>query len=221
MLREYKQEFELVLTDDETRLFNLDKVQTIEEYQLPDNLTYYCALDGAFSEKDSADYSAFAVVGIDKEGRWYLLPYVLRTSVDKVVNKLFELYDNYGFNDLGIEKGSFRLAIQRDIEKRQLDLQKWFNVTELSTTGSKISRIKALTPVINSGLLTIVDTGEGAEMLFEQIALTDNTAVMSSHDDILDATAQLLQMNLYYNDNPPVTRDDYLSSMEPVGSNYI
>jgi len=219
MLREYKQEFELVLTDDETRIFDIDKIQTVDK--APDGLTWFCTLDGAFSEKDSADYSAFAVVGIDEHGRWYVASYGLKANPSTVVDKLFELQAQYGFQDVGIEKGSFRLAIQAEVDRRMAEYQQWFSVSELSTTGSKISRIKALTPVINSGRLTIIDTGEDAELLMEQLTMTDNTAVLSSHDDHIDALCQMVQMNLYYNEPYTPTRSDYTGITAPDASTYF
>ena len=215
-LRSWKQEFELVLTDDETRIFQIDKIQITDTP--PDDLTWFCTLDGAFSEKDSADYSAFAVVGIDAEGRWYVASYGLKADPSMVVDKLFELQAMYGFQDVGIEKGSFRLAIQSEVDRRMAEYQQWFSVSELSTTGSKITRIKALAPIINSGRLTIVDTGEDAELLMEQITMTDNMAVLSSHDDHIDALCQMVQMNLYYNEPHEYTREDYRDI--PFVSNY-
>jgi phage terminase large subunit-like protein len=220
MLREYKQEFELVLTDDETRIFDIHKIETIPEDDVPTGLTWFCTLDGAFSEKDSADYSAFAVLGIAENGQWYVAPYAMKSNTANVVDKLFELQAKYGFNDVGIEKGSFRLAIQSDIDRRMIEYQQYFSVSELSTNGSKISRIKSLTPVINSRRLTIVDTGRDAELLMEQITMTDNTAVLSSNDDHIDAVCQLLQMNLYYNEDGEATRDDYVGITEEFRSNY-
>ncbi len=221
MLREYKQEFELVLTDSETRIFDTPKIQTVSEEDVPNDLTWFCTLDGAFSEADSADYSAFTVLGIDSEGRWYVAPYQMRGGTDKVADKLFELQAKYGFIDVGIEKGSFRLAIQKDLESRMYDFQQYFTVNELSTSGSKISRIKALSPVINSGRLTVIDTGKDAEVLMEQIELTDNMMVMSSHDDLIDALCQLLQLNLYYSEGGIPSIDDYENYMKPTSSRYL
>jgi hypothetical protein len=216
MLREYKQEFELVLTDAETRIFDIDRIQTVDT--VPEGLTWFCTLDGAFSEKDSADYSAFAVVGVDDMGRWYVAPYGLKSNPMAVVDKLFELQSRYGFQDCGIEKGAFRLSIQNEVDRRMGEYQQWFSVSELSTSGSKISRIKALAPIINSGRLTIIDTGEDAELLMEQITMTDNMAVLSTHDDHIDALCQMVQMNTYYNEPYTYTREDYMAA--PVVNTY-
>lgn len=209
MLRQYKQEFELVLADAESRIFDIDKVRTIGNHEVPKNLTWFITLDGAFSEKQGADFSAFACLGLDEEGRWYVASYDLKSTPQDVISKLFELQAKYRAVDIGIEKGAFQLAMKKEIEQKQLDYQQYFNVKELTTNGSKISRIKALSSIINSGRLTVVDTGEASERLMEQISLTDNEAVLATHDDHIDALAQLLQMDLYYSEPTEYTRDDY------------
>ncbi len=210
MLREYKQEFELVLTDSETQLFDMSKVRFIDEDDVPKNLTWFITLDGAFSEKDSADFSAFACLGIDENMNWYLAPYQMRAAPQDVISKLFELQNKYQNNAVGIEKGAFKLSMEREVSDKQIEYQQFFSVAELTTTGSKIARIKALAPLVNSGRLTIIDTGDDAEMLTEQLEMTDNLTCAAAHDDLLDAACQLLQMDLYYNDDyVEPTREDY------------
>jgi len=197
-LRDWKREFELVLTDDETAIFDMKKVNYCSEDEVPKGLVWCITLDGAFSEKDAADFSAFACLGLDTyTGKWYVAPYQLKARPQDVINKLFELHSKYpDCYDVGIEKGSFKLSMEAEIEQKQLDYQQYFSVKELSVSGSKISRIKALAPVVNSGRLTIIDTGKDAEALVEQMTLTDSFAVNTSHDDLVDAMSQLLQMNL-------------------------
>ena len=197
MLREYKQEFELVLADSETQLFDMNKVKFIDVADVPKGLTWFITLDGAFSEKDSADYSAFIALGIDHNGHWYAAPYQMRAKPQEVIAKLFELVSKYNVLEVGIEKGSFKLSMEKEIEDKQFDYQAYFHVNELSVSGSKISRIKALAPIVNSGRLTIIDTGLDAEVLTEQMELTDDVSCSATHDDLLDALSQQIQMPLY------------------------
>jgi len=201
MLREWKREYELILADSETQIFDTKRITTITKEDVPSGLTYFCTLDGAFSEKDSADYSAFAVLGIGENGRWFLFPYAMRANPQAVIDFLFSLHLDFGFSAVGIEKGQFLLSMRMEIENRMFDTQQWFNIEQLSTTGSKIARIKALVPIVNSGKFTVVDTGEvngvdAPDMLMEQLEMADSEAVRSAHDDVLDAVCQLVQMPL-------------------------
>ena len=219
MLQAFKQEFELVLTDSETQVFDIQKIKTCDQEDVPTGLTYYLTLDGAFSEKESADYSAFAVLGIDPMGRWYVFPHYLRSRPNDVIDRLFQLTGEFGVDKVGIEKGAFLLSMEYDVQQKMAEYQQFFQVVPLATTGSKLSRIKALAPLISQGLLTIVDTGEAAELLMEQLQLTSNDGVMASHDDHLDAMAQLLQLRPIWMESSEYTREDYMP--KPVSSNYF
>ncbi len=210
MLSAWKQEMELVLVDSETAVFDMKQMRTIGEEEAPSDLTYFCTLDGAFSEKDGADYSAFTVLGLDKDNNWYVWTFAMKSNPQDVISKLFELQARFNFNAVGIEKGQFLLSMRVEVERLQIDYQQFFSVVELSTTGSKLSRIKALSPVVNSGRMTIVDNGEDAERLIEQFELVSYDSINSGHDDQIDSCCQLLQMDLYYNDDyVEPTREDY------------
>ncbi len=195
MLREFKQEFELILTDDETRLFNMKKIRFVDE--MPDVEQCFLTCDLAISEADGADYSAFIVNGVDSDGNWFIYPHQGRYKPSESANKIFELVSQFDVLDVGIEQGATYLAVKEHLDQLMLDYQSYFNVAELKHQGkAKISRIKSLEPVVNMGLLHIVDNGEAAEVLVEQFELTDNTACMAKHDDLLDALAYQNQMNL-------------------------
>ena len=195
MLRAYKQEFELVLTDDETRLFDMKKVRFIEEDELPEDLTWHLTVDLAISTEEAADYSAFTCIGIDKDGRWYAVPYQGKYRPSEAAAEILRLVNRYGILEVGIEQGATYLAVEEHLDQLQLDYQVYFSITELKHGGrSKISRVKALEPVVNAGRLTVVDNGKAAEALVEQMELTDMEAVNSTHDDLIDALSYGVQM---------------------------
>ena len=197
MLREYKQEFELILTDSETRLFNMKKVRYINEDAIPDNLNWVLVCDLAISEQDSADYSALVAVGIDENGLLYFYPTQGRYKPSETAGKIFELVNKFNILDVGIEQGATYLAVKEHLDMQMLDYQTYFNINELKHQGkAKISRIKSLEPIVNSGRMTIIDNGEDAEVLVEQMELTDNDRCMAKHDDILDACAYITSMDL-------------------------
>ncbi len=212
MLAAWKQEMELILVDDETAIFDVKKIKTCVDSDTP-KLTFFCTLDGAFSERDGADYSAFTVLGIDEHGSWFVWTYAMKDNPQKVIAKLFELHSKFGFNTVGIEKGQFLLSMKVEVERLQVDYQQFFGVQELHTNGSKLARVKALAPVVNSGRLTLVDTGEDTERLYEQFELTDNEAIKSGTDDQIDSCCQMLQLDLHYSEPVEYSRDDYMDAM--------
>lgn len=89
--------------------------------------------------------------------------------------------------------------------------QTYFNIIELKHGGkSKISRVSALEPIVEMNRLHIIDNGDAAEMLVEQMELTDSLTIASSHDDLIDAMAYQLDMDVrYYEDHDEYTREEY------------
>ncbi len=183
-LRDWKREFELVLTDAETQLFDMSKVGFITEDKLPGNLTWYMACDLAISHKSGSDYSAFVCVGIDKHGTWYVVPYMGQYKPSQSASKIMELQNRYEILNIGVEQGATYLAMIEHLDTLMQEYQNYFYINELKHGGiEKHSRIKALEPVINSGRIVIVDNGLAAEMLVEQLELTDNESCSAKHDD--------------------------------------
>ena len=215
MLREFKQEYELVLTDAENRLFDMDRVVFVSEDEVPNDLSWYLTCDLAISEADSADYSAFTLVGISEVGKWYVRAIQGRYKPSESAAKIVELVSRYNVLKVGIEQGATYLAVKEHLDQLQLQYQTWFSVEELKHQGrAKISRIKALEPVVNQRLMHIVDCDD-AEVLVEQMELTDGEAVRAAHDDLLDALAYMVQMKLvYFGSNEPNLDDYYEDDIE-------
>lgn len=210
MVRAYKQEFELVLSDSENQLFDIGKVQFVSEIDVPDDLTWFMMCDLAFSEKDSADYSALVCLGIDRDNRWYVHTTQGRWKPSETAGQILALVNRFGILDVNIEGGSSYLAVIEHLDRLRLEYQTYFNVIEMSHLGkSKISRISALEPVANAGRLIIVDTGEDSEALVEQMELTTAEGCFATHDDLLDALSMGVRARLYYGGERTISRHDY------------
>ncbi len=196
-LRDWKREFELILADDETQLFDMAKVQSISEsdFREKQNLTFYLAGDLAISQKSGSDYSAFIVIAIDEYGQWYVEPHRGHYKPSQSAAKIIELQNKYEILQIGIEQGATYLAMIEHLDTLMQDYQNYFYVQELKHMGiEKHARIKALEPLIAMGRLTIVDNGEVAEALMEELELTDMESCNASHDDLLDALSYGLKM---------------------------
>ena len=178
-MSDWRREMELVITSSEDRVFESEKIKFIDVDDLPEDLVFFMTVDGAFSEKETADVSAITVLGVDSNHNWYAIPYGLKAAPNKVGDKVLELAAQYNVDNVGIEKGSFKLAIGPHLEEMMPAYQVWFTIHDLNTAGSKLSRIKALSGVINTGRLTIVDVGDDSEELTDQIELTTHEGTMS------------------------------------------
>ncbi len=219
MLREYKQEFELILTDAETQLFDMKRVKFVEESDADDlSVTWFMTCDLAFSEKSGADYSALTCVGVDKDGGWYVYPVAGRWKPSETANQIFRLINRFNILDVYIEQGASMIAVKEHLERLQLDYQSYFGINELKHGGNSKISISALEPVVNAGRMTIIDNGDAAEMLVEQMELTDHLTVAASHDDLIDSLAYMVQVSTYHSDNSNdlPSREDYEESLLPV-----
>jgi len=199
-MRDWRREYELVLTDDASRLFAMDKLSFVDE--MPDGVRCFMTCDLAFSEKTGADFSALIVNGVDSEGNWFIYPVQGQWKPSVTAAKIFKLVNRFQIQQVGIEQGSSFIAVEehlKDIMKRE---QTFFSIKELKHgSKSKISRISALEPVVAAGVVSIVDTGEDSEALVDQMEKTDSLECAAKNDDLLDAMAYMVQMNLFYSEN--------------------
>jgi phage terminase large subunit-like protein len=186
----------------------MSKVKFVDN--MPLGLSYYLACDLAFGDKDTNDFSAFVVLGLDKDGRWYVEAHQGRFLPSESAEKIIELVSKYNILEVGIEQGGSYIAVKEHLDKLQLDYQVWFSIKELKHGGkSKLSRVKALEPIVSRSLFNIV-TQYDAETLVEQMELTTREAILSAHDDILDGVAYLTSMvPTYYGSNEPNLSDYY------------
>jgi hypothetical protein len=210
MLREYNQEFSLVLTDSDTRLFDTSKITFID--YIPTDVSWYLSCDLAFSSESTADYSALVVLGIDAQGSIYCAPYQMRGKPSEVANHIYTLVSQYQILDVGIEQGASFIAIVEHLETLMQDYNNYFNINELKHGGkSKHSRISSLEPLVNSRRLTVIDMPDMAsEELIEQMELTDHITCAASHDDLIDGLSYISQLNMVYSyKGEDLSRQDY------------
>lgn len=188
--RDWKREFELVLADSDTQLFDMNKVGFVTEDEVPEGLEWYMTVDAAISTSSSADYSALTAIGVGSNGIWYVYPYQSKLKPSELSGEICRLASMFSINEVGIEQGATFLAVIEHLDQMMLDYQMYFSVSELKHGGvNKHSRIKSLEPVVNAGRLRIIDVGEHSEALVEQMELTDLETCSAIHDDLLDALA--------------------------------
>jgi len=211
-MRSWSREYDLVLTDDGSRLFDMSKIKYIDEMDIPDNLTWFMTVDGAFSEKTGADYSAITCMGLSENGLWYVYPVAGIWKPSETARQIIKYATQFHIIDIGMEGGSSFIAINEHLQEIMLDQQQYFNLIELKHGGkSKISRVSALEPIVEARRFVIIDNGDASEMLVDQMEHTDNMTIASEHDDVLDATAYLVAMDLYYDAN-----SNHISSREEL-----
>lgn len=158
----------------------------------PDRLFVAMSIDPAISEKQSADYFAIRVDGMDENYNIYVLDYIrghwkLAESVDNV----FTTYMKWKPSVIGLETVAYQKALQYVLEEAMRSRGVHFPITELkrNTNETKEFRIKALEPFYREGKVF-----HAAWMKDRELEEELQTFPKGKHDDLLDAGASMLEL---------------------------
>lgn len=159
---------------------------------LPQDLRVYMAVDPAISVRRHGDYSAAVVVGVDREGKRYVLhAWRARASPRELLDKIFELYAYYEPLVVGIEQVSFQAALQVLLEEEMSRRGVYLPLRALAPDHghSKEMRIRALQPLYESGQLlhphrSVLERGAIPDLELELLRFP-----RGQHDDLADALA--------------------------------
>lgn len=190
--------------DSETAIFKYEDFKFYGELTKEDIQELYitCTLDPA---GEGEDFTAFTVVGTDKNMNMYLLDLVNKhLQPSEIVDNVIRLAYKWRFNKLGVETNFFRGMLEREI-KMQVDLErhnssfKLFSIEEFKATSrrgeSKEIRIRGLQPYHERGsLLFPGDKFERLTGAFNELAYQMLQFPKAPHDDVLDALAYQLNI---------------------------
>ncbi len=226
-LTSFWQEFMLEIAPKENLLFDIDKIRRYEmdaiKEQLP-NFTYYISVDLAISQKDSADYTVIAVVGVNDNNDWFLVDgFFGRIKPDETITKVFEYVKMYRPYSVVLEKVAFQTSMKTFMENEMLRRGTYFGiemVTRPSHKNSKLSVIKALQPIVNMGKLWIpASYMKGfTEELLSEMSLITNDKILAKHDDLIDAISQLTLITILT--TTPVATSTY-SKKDKLKNSYL
>lgn len=158
--------------------------------QRPQRLFVSMTIDPAISEKQSADYFAINVTGMDEKYDMYVLD-TLRGhwNVSEAINNIFSMYQKWQPSVIGMETISFQKAIKAWLENSMRERSIYFPITELrrNTNESKEFRIKALEPFYREGKIYHAPWMKNLELELASFP-------KGKHDDEIDALASQLDL---------------------------
>lgn len=187
----------------------------------------YLLVDPASSKKKGSDYTAAWVIGLNADGKYYVLDMVRdRLNLSQRAALVFDMHRRWGLNGIGYET----YGMQADIEHIQSRMTKEnyrFDITPLGGTLKKEDRIKRLIPVFEQGqiLFPAVMRRTNYEGTLEDLVNIfieqEFTAFpVSVHDDMLDALSRILDEDLsvvWPKPAPPQDRYDRYKRPPPSG----
>ena len=144
----------------------------------------FMTIDTAISKKTSADFTGITLNFVDKEGKWYIMTWKKRMSPGELMNFIFEMWEKYHIEKIGVEKTIYLMAIKTYFDEEMRKRNQFPHVVELQHHyTNKEGRIRSLIPYYESS--TIVHIKGHCEGLEEELL----TFPKGRHDDVIDALA--------------------------------
>lgn len=179
----------------------------------PENLFVAITVDPALSFKQSSDYTAIVVCGMDPERNIYVLDYLRGHWGDpsQIVHNLLTMIDKWKPTQVGIESMGFQRTLRYWIEQLMMTKRHVQPITELKAppTQGKEYRLKGMEPYYRNGMVYHASWMKGKELEEELLMLAED-GFKGKHDDLFDALAHQLTLLV------PGTRS--VSNDMPVGS---
>lgn len=162
-----------------------------KDLRIPE-LNIFMTVDLAISQKDTADYTAIMVVGVNKDNHWFVLDCSFgRYDPTQTIDEIFRMAGKWSPQKVGVEKVAYQAAMHHFLDKEMPKRNMFFTITQLRAQRKKEERISALQPRFSSGSIWIPrDAGEWwTELKSEMLAFPHGI-----HDDLLDALAYIEQI---------------------------
>ena len=156
-----------------------------------EDLSVYMTIDLATSKADSADYSVCCVMGVNKEGQWFILDvWYGRVTPDEHMDEIFNMVSKWNPLKVGIEKVAYQDAMRIFLEKEMPRRNIFFSMVPLTARERKETRIDVLQPRFAVGSVWFpVGAGFLQELEGELLAFPSG-----AHDDLIDALAYMEQI---------------------------
>lgn len=173
-------------------LFPRDKIQHIDEFELPESLVTYAAVDLVEEGEYGADSAVITIASFDSQGNYYVRQIVRgRIMPLEIIEIVRTLQDVWNLRGVAIEDHGFQRTILK-FYKRYAEQEgfyiPWVPV-KIGTT-SKFRRVLALQPVVESGRFYIIDGIKNSEVLVSELTQV-TLSHMPTHDDVIDTLSLL------------------------------
>lgn len=201
----FNQELMLRISSADERLIQDEEIRWYSRSQLLEKkgaFNFYITTDFATSAKQTADFSVISVWAYNSNGDWFWVDGVCaRQTMDKNIDDLFRLVQEYKPQSVGIEvtgqQGAFIQVLQREMMNRNC----WFNFASSGNTNApgirpttdKLSRFNLVVPWFKAGKMYFPNEMKSSVILGEfmnQIKLATING-LKGKDDCIDTISML------------------------------
>jgi phage terminase large subunit-like protein len=185
--------------DEASATFKRKFLKTYARKDIPPNLGLSITVDPAISDKQSADFCALTVRGVDEKNRWWVLQVVAKRGLGptELVDLIFEVYQKwtargYDVGAVAVEFIAYQKALQFLLRDEMFNRNVFLPLVELVNSGaSKEYRIRGLVPRWEQGGILLPEEGED-DAESEALAVLQDQLFRfpkCAHDDIPDSLA--------------------------------
>ncbi len=166
-------------------------------YYKESKLNVFASVDFAYTAKKRSDFTAIAVVGVDREGMIYVLE-VDRFKTERIPDyfeHILNLHKKWGFRKLGAETTAAQVAIVRELKDGYIRPHGLgLSIEELKhsrSTGSKQERMAAVLEPRYDNMAIWHYKGGNCQALEDELI-----AHNPPHDDCMDALAAVISISV-------------------------
>jgi predicted phage terminase large subunit-like protein len=181
----YAQEYLNYPIDDSTAYFKLDDFRNtfdISELDVP--LNYYSAIDLAISQRERADFTAIATVGVDSKNNIYVVDMRRgRWDAKEIIDNMLQVQRRYGPDLFTVEKGSIERAIGPFLRDTMQEQNVYLNLNLLNPGQDKQSRARSIQARLRQGAVYFDTSLSWYDAFMDEM----RTFPRGAHDDMVDA----------------------------------
>ena len=193
---------------DETRTFRREDFRYYTPSLINDlakKCNIFICVDLAISEKQTADYTAIPVIGINSENHWFILDCVYgRFDPSQTIDHIFNLVKRWKPKMVGIERVAYQRALIHFIAKEMPVRDTFFAIKELEAEKQKEMRIKGIQPRFRTKTVWFPEHAQWLTEMESELLMFPK----GLHDDLIDALAYLPTFG-YPMDKSELKRQEY------------
>ena len=224
----FNQELMLRIMSDEDRLILDCDISWYKRASILNNrgaFNFYITTDFATSEKTSADFSVISVWAYNNNGDWFWVDGVVeRQTMDKNINDLFRLAQQYNPQQVGVEISGQQKGFISWIQNEMLSRNIYFNLASnagsnvlgLAPNSNKMERFNIVVPWFKMNKVFFPLERKTSPEIVEginELRMVAKGKFQSKHDDFLDTISMLAQLTPWKPSQvtgTPIDGDNYL-----------
>ena len=207
----FMQEMMLRISSDEERLIQDGDIREYSRKALLDYKSaynFYITTDFATSENQSADFSVISVWAYNAQGDWFWVDGICeRQTMDKSINDLFRLVQEYRPQSVGIEVTGQQGAFIKWLQGEMMNRNVWFNFASSEKSGApgirpvvnKLTRFNLVVPLFKAGKMYFPAEMKASKIMghfYSQMKLATHNG-LKGKDDCIDTISMLMYLNAW------------------------